>query len=95
MSVVLDVAVREESGTGNAREARRNGFVPGIVYGGEDAPISVSMKFNEVLKAHPNWLKAKKKAKKYLLMMSLQLSKLTKPKLAVLARKAVQSNSGA
>lgn len=51
MSVVLDVAVREESGTGNAREARRNGFVPGIVYGGEDAPISVSMKFNEVLKA--------------------------------------------
>jgi len=33
------------------REARRNGFVPGIVYGGEDAPISVSMKFNEVLKA--------------------------------------------
>ena len=51
MSVVLDVAVREESGTGNAREARRNGFVPGIVYGGDDAPISVSMKFNEVLRA--------------------------------------------
>ena len=51
MSVVLDVAVREESGTGNARESRRNGFVPGIVYGGDDAPVSVSMKFNEVLRA--------------------------------------------
>ncbi len=51
MSVVLDVVVREESGTGNAREARRNGVVPGIVYGGDKAPVSVSMKFNDVLKA--------------------------------------------
>lgn len=51
MSVVLDVVVREETGTGNAREARRNGMVPGVVYGGDLGPVSVGMKFNEVLKA--------------------------------------------
>ena len=51
MSVVLDVVVREETGTGNAREARRNGMVPGVVYGGDKGPVSVGMKYNEVLKA--------------------------------------------
>ena len=51
MSVVLDVVVREETGTGNAREARRNGVVPGVIYGGGKESIAVGMKFNEVLKA--------------------------------------------
>jgi large subunit ribosomal protein L25 len=51
MSVVLDVVVREETGTGNAREARRNGMVPGVIYGGDKAPVSVGIKFNEVQKA--------------------------------------------
>ena len=51
MSIVLDVTVRENTGTGNAREARRNGFVPGVIYGGDDAPVAVSIKHNEVLKA--------------------------------------------
>ena len=51
MSVVLDVVVREETGTGNARAARRNGMVPGIIYGGDQDAISVGIKFNEVLKA--------------------------------------------
>ena len=51
MSVVLDVVVREETGTGNAREARRNGMVPGVIYGGDKDAVSVGMKFNEVLKA--------------------------------------------
>lgn len=51
MSVVLDVIVREETGTGNAREARRNGNVPGVIYGGDENPVSVSVKMNEVLKA--------------------------------------------
>jgi large subunit ribosomal protein L25 len=51
MSVVLDVVVREETGTGNAREARRNGMVPGVIYGGDKAPVSVGMKANDVLKA--------------------------------------------
>lgn len=51
MSVCLDVVVRDNTGTGNAREARRNGMVPGVLYGGDDAPIAVAVKFNEVLKA--------------------------------------------
>jgi len=51
MSVVLDVVVREETGTGNAREARRNGMVPGVIYGGGKDAVPVGIKFNEVLKA--------------------------------------------
>ena len=51
MSVVLDVVVREETGTGNAREARRNGVVPGVIYGGDQDAVSVGVKFNEVLRA--------------------------------------------
>ena len=51
MSVVLDVTVRENTGTGNAREARRNGLVPGVIYGGDEAPVAVAAKHNEVLKA--------------------------------------------
>jgi len=51
MSVVLDVVVREESGTGNAREARRNGMVPGVIYGGDKDAVSIGVKFNEILKA--------------------------------------------
>lgn len=51
MSVVLDVVVREETGTGNAREARRNGVVPGVIYGGGEDAVSVGIKYNEVLKA--------------------------------------------
>ena len=51
MSVVLDITVRENTGTGNAREARRGGMVPAVIYGGEDAPVSVTVKHNEVLKA--------------------------------------------
>ena len=51
MSVVLDVVVREETGTGNAREARRNGMVPGVIYGGDKDAVSIGVKYNEVLKA--------------------------------------------
>ncbi len=51
MSVVLDVTVRENTGTGNAREARRQGMVPGVIYGGDEAPVAVAVKFNEMLKA--------------------------------------------
>lgn len=51
MSVVLDVNVRDNTGTGAAREARRNGMVPGVLYGGDEAPVSIVVKTNEVLKA--------------------------------------------
>ncbi len=49
--ISLDVVVRETTGTGESREARRNGLVPGIIYGGDEAPIAISVKFNEMLSA--------------------------------------------
>ena len=43
--------MRENTGTGGARAARRDGLVPGIIYGGDEASVAVSVKYNEVLKA--------------------------------------------
>jgi len=34
--ICLDVVVRDETGTGQARAARREGMVPGVLYGGEE-----------------------------------------------------------
>lgn len=47
----LEVQVRERTGKGGAREARRNGFVPGVLYGGDLDPVSIQIKHNEVIKA--------------------------------------------
>jgi large subunit ribosomal protein L25 len=49
--IVLNVEVRERTGTGGAREARRGGKVPGILYGGDKAPVAISVKENEFRKA--------------------------------------------
>lgn len=49
--IVLNVEVREGAGTGSARAARRGGLVPGVLYGGKDAPVSISVKSNEFRKA--------------------------------------------
>lgn len=43
---------RERIGKGGAREARRDGWVPGVIYGGGEAPVPVRLKQNEVLKAY-------------------------------------------
>lgn len=50
-NVVLDVEVRENTGTGGARASRRAGLVPGVIYGGGQDPVAISMKKNEVQKA--------------------------------------------
>ena len=49
--IVLNVEVRERTGKGGAREARRNGLVPGVLYGGGTDPVAVNFKRNEVVKA--------------------------------------------
>jgi large subunit ribosomal protein L25 len=49
--IVLNVEVRERTGTGGSREARRGGKVPGILYGGERGPVAISVKENEFRKA--------------------------------------------
>ncbi len=49
--IVLNVEVRDRTGTGGAREARRGGKVPGILYGGDKAPVAIAVKENEFRKA--------------------------------------------
>jgi large subunit ribosomal protein L25 len=49
--IVLNVEVRESAGGGAARAARRAGMVPGILYGGDKAPISIAVRDREFLKA--------------------------------------------
>lgn len=49
--IVLNVEVRENTGTGFAREVRRAGKVPGVLYGGPLGPVAVAVKSNEFRKA--------------------------------------------
>lgn len=51
IQIVFNVDVRERIGTGGAREARRQGFVPGVLYGGETAPVAINLRKPEVTKA--------------------------------------------
>jgi len=44
--------VRERTGTGGAREARRQGWIPGVLYGGDKGPVAIRLKEREVTKAH-------------------------------------------
>ena len=46
----LSATLRESVGKGAARDARRNNLVPGIIYGGSEEPLSINVKFNELLK---------------------------------------------
>ncbi|MEL6387159.1 MAG: 50S ribosomal protein L25/general stress protein Ctc [Pseudomonadota bacterium] len=49
--IEFNVDVRERVGKGGAREARRDGFVPGVLYGGDEAPVPIKLRLNEVIKA--------------------------------------------
>ena len=49
--IVLNVEVRERSGKGGAREARRAGLVPGILYGGPLGPVNITLNAKQVGKA--------------------------------------------
>ncbi|MDO8297164.1 MAG: 50S ribosomal protein L25/general stress protein Ctc [Caulobacter sp.] len=49
--IVLNVEVRDRTGTGGAREARRAGKVPGVLYGGPKGPVAISVKANEFRKS--------------------------------------------
>lgn len=49
--IVLNVAVREGTGTGGARAARRAGQVPGVLYGGERGPVPIAVDANSFRKA--------------------------------------------
>ena len=49
--IVLNVEVRERTGTGGAREVRRAGKVPGVLYGGDKDPVAIAVRSNEFRKA--------------------------------------------
>ena len=49
--IVLNVEVRERPGTGGARQSRREGLVPGVLYGGDKAPVPIAVKAGEFHKA--------------------------------------------
>lgn len=44
--------VRERTGTGGARETRRTGWVPGVLYGGDKGPVAIRLRQTEVMKAY-------------------------------------------
>lgn len=46
----LNATVRTGTGKGAARQARREGLVPGVVYGGSSDPIAINVPFNVLLK---------------------------------------------
>ena len=49
--IVLNVEVREHTGSGGARAARSAGLVPGVLYGGDKAPVAIAVKDREFHKA--------------------------------------------
>src|ERR1700761_6383016 len=49
--IVLNVEVREKTGTGPARAARRAETVPAILYGGKLGPVAIAVRKNEFRKA--------------------------------------------
>ncbi len=47
---MLNATVRAGTGKGAARTARRENLVPGVIYGGGEEPVSITVKFNELFK---------------------------------------------
>lgn len=45
----LNAEVRTGTGKGAARQARRDGMVPGIIYGGDNDPLPINIPFNTLL----------------------------------------------
>lgn len=46
----FEAALRTNTGKGAARQARRDGLVPGVVYGGGEDPIAINVPFNVLFK---------------------------------------------
>ena len=49
--IVLNVEVRERPGSGGARAVRREGKVPGVLYGGKEGPVALAVRESEFRKA--------------------------------------------
>jgi large subunit ribosomal protein L25 len=51
MKIEIGAAKRSTQGTGASRRLRRAGRVPGILYGGKDAPVNIELEHNELFQA--------------------------------------------
>src|SRR6266566_3130054 len=49
-SYELKAEARERVGKGSARELRRNGLIPAVIYGDKQPPISITLNTNDVTK---------------------------------------------
>lgn len=49
---VFTCELRQRAGTGGSRAVRRDGWVPAILYGGDQEPANIKLKYNEILKAY-------------------------------------------
>jgi large subunit ribosomal protein L25 len=49
-TIALDATIREGTGKGAARSARRQNLVPGVIYGASKDPQPINVKLNELLK---------------------------------------------
>ncbi len=49
--IVLNVDVRESTGRGGARETRRQGKVPAVLYGGDKAPVPIAIDKKTIVQA--------------------------------------------
>lgn len=43
---------RAATGTGNARQTRRDGWIPGVLYGGGAEPVAIQLKANQIEQAY-------------------------------------------
>ncbi|GGA45127.1 50S ribosomal protein L25/general stress protein Ctc [Pelagibacterium lentulum] len=50
MSVELKASVRDRVGKGAARELRRNGLVPAVIYGDKKAPLAISVSYKDTFR---------------------------------------------
>ena len=50
-TIELEATARPGTGKGAARQARRDGMVPGVVYGGNEEPTTINIRHNVLLKA--------------------------------------------
>ncbi len=49
---VFDCELRKRAGTGGSRAVRRDGWVPAVLYGGDEAPANIKLRYNQILKAY-------------------------------------------
>jgi len=51
-ATVFDCDLRKRSGTGGSRAVRRDGWVPAVLYGGDEEPANIKLRYNQILKAY-------------------------------------------